>query len=249
MKEVSVIRSIRGVLRLLAAIIQIALGMFSLYRLKPTAPLSDHLSVRRRWSTKMLNVLGVRLTIEPLEFDFENTTGLMVSNHISFLDIFVINAVSPSTFVSKDDVKGWPAIGWLATKAETLFIERGSRRAAHKTQEMMVSFLAAERRIAIFPEGTTTNGDSIIPFHAALFQSAVDAEAPVRCLHISYRTAEGLPTYAPAYIDDISLPRCLWQIVTSEPFSAHVKFLTTIPPPHADRRQLAHRAHQLIAKA
>jgi 1-acyl-sn-glycerol-3-phosphate acyltransferase len=249
MKKISFIRSIRGVLRLVAAMMQIASGIFLIYRLKPNAPLADHLSVRQRWSTNMLNALGVQLSIETPEFDFKNTTGLIVSNHVSFLDIFVINAVSPSIFVSKDDVKTWPLVGWLATKAETIFIERGSRRAAHRTQETMVSFLNEQRRIAIFPEGTTSNGDSISPFHAALFQSAVEADAPVRCLHLAYKTADGFATYAPAYIGEISLPRCLWQIVTSEPFSAHVSFLTTIAPPHPDRRHLAHRAHQVIGKA
>lgn len=203
--------------------------------------------LKRRWSRQLLALLDIRIEFagDPARIE----TGLLAANHISFIDIFVIDAVLPSAFVAKSDVAKWPLIGWLCRRTDTVFIERGSRKAAHRTQQRMLAALGACRRLAIFPEGTTTAGDRLLPFHAALFQSAIDAPAPVHVLALSYRGRDGAPSTAPAYIDEISLMSCLIGVLGAGGLVAHVALAASFAPPLPDRRHLAHRAHQAVAAA
>ena len=223
-------------LHLLYAALQVAL-------IFPWATTAWRQRLRRAWSDQLLRLLGIRVKFQATP----NLTGLLVCNHISFIDIFVINAVLPSRFVSKDDVAGWPLIGWLSRLNGTLFIERGSSRAASRTLNTMRDALSAGDRVAIFPEGTSTAGDRVLPFHGALLQSAIDAAVPVHALLLTYVDAAGRHSIAPAYIDEISVLDCLITILRSGGLTAHLTLVSSFPPPHADRRQLAHQAHQAIA--
>src|SRR5690606_26195244 len=112
-------------------------------------------------------------------------------------------------FVSKDDVRKWPLIGWLCARTDTVFLERGSRVAAQRARENLVEALHRGKRVALFPEGTTTRGDTVLPFHSALLQAAIDAGTPVTPVVLRYRSGDGSPSIAPAYVDDISLIGCL----------------------------------------
>jgi 1-acyl-sn-glycerol-3-phosphate acyltransferase len=204
--------------------------------------------LKQTWSHQLVRLLGIRIeapgdNLAGLEY------GLLVGNHISFIDIFVINALLPSAFVAKSEVAQWPLIGWLARRSGTVFIERGSRKAAHLTHLHMLQALAAGRRLAIFPEGTTTAGDGVLPFHGALFQSAIDAGVPVHAIAISYHGSDGTRSRAPAYIDDIGLLECLTSVLKAGGLVARVTHATSFSPPLPDRRHLAHRAHQAIATA
>jgi 1-acyl-sn-glycerol-3-phosphate acyltransferase len=204
--------------------------------------------LKQTWSHQLLRLLGIRVEA-PGDKLAGLKHGLLVGNHISFIDIFVINALLPSAFVAKSEVAQWPLIGWLARHAGTVFIERGSRKAAHLTHQQMLRGLATGRRLAIFPEGTTTAGDGVLPFHGALFQSAIDAGVPVHALAISYHGSDGAHSRAPAYIDDIGLLDCLSSILETGGLVARVTHATSFSPPLPDRRHLAHRAHQAIATA
>lgn len=225
-------------LHLLSGVLQVAL-LFHL----AGEPLRQRL--KQTWSRQLVGLLGIRI-------DGRGVTGmehgLLVGNHISFIDVFVINALLPSAFVAKSEVAQWPVIGWLARRAGTVFIERGSRRAAHHTHQLMLQALATGRRLAIFPEGTTTAGDGVLPFHGALFQSAIDAGVAVHAIAISYHDSEGDPSRAPAYIDDIGLLDCLTSVLKAEGLVARVTHASSFSPPLPDRRHLAHRAHQAVAR-
>jgi 1-acyl-sn-glycerol-3-phosphate acyltransferase len=204
--------------------------------------------LKRAWSRQLLWLLGIR--VEPAGEGLASIgAGLLVGNHISFIDIFVINALLPSAFVAKSEVAQWPLIGWLARHADTVFIQRGSRKAAHRTHGQMLEALGAGRRLAIFPEGTTTAGGPPLPFHAALFQSAIDAAVPVHAVALSYHRADGSRSEVPAYIGDISLTDCLIAVLQTTGLVAHVSLAGSFTPPLPDRRHLAHRAHQAVATA
>jgi len=204
--------------------------------------------LKRAWSRQLLLLLGIR--VESIGSDLARiANGLLVGNHISFIDIFVINALLPCAFVAKSEVASWPLIGWLSRHTDTVFIERGSRKAAHRTQQQMLAALCAGNRLAIFPEGTTTAGDRLLPFHAALFQSAIDAAVPVHAIALSYHGTSGARSAAPAYIDDISLMDCLISVLQTDGLTARVTLTASFAPPLADRRHLAHRAHQAVAAA
>ena len=204
--------------------------------------------LKRIWSRQLLVLLGIQ--VESDESDvFRIDSGLLVGNHISFIDIFVINALLPSGFVAKSEVAQWPLIGWLCRHNNTVFIERGSRKAAHRTHLHMLAALDASQRLAIFPEGTSSPGDTLLPFHAALFQSAIDAAVPVHVIALSYHDASGARSTAPAYIDDITLLGCLMTVLKAGGLTARVTLAASFAPPLPDRRHLAHRAHQAVAAA
>lgn len=173
----------------------------------------------------------------------------MVANHISFIDIFAINALLPSGFVAKSDVASWPLIGWMSRNNETVFIERGSRRAAHQTQQRMLTELASGKRLVVFPEGTTTTGEQVLPFHGALFQGAIDAAAAVHAVSIQYTDTDGTPSIAPAYVDDVSLLDCLVSILHTGGIRVRITLAASFQPPLDDRRNLAHHAHRAVAMA
>ena len=172
---------------------------------------------------------------------------MLVANHISWLDIFVINAVAPTAFVSKDEVRDWPLIGWLCAHTETIFLARGSRAAAQQTRETIVAALRQGTHVAVFPEGTTTDGGRLLPFHGALFQSAIDAGVPVVPLALRYVAADGTSSRAPAYDGDVTLWECLRAIVRTGGLRAQLRVLAPLSSGDTDRRHLAARSHRAIA--
>jgi len=202
-------------------------------------------ALKRRWSRQLLETLGIRLKLGA--GGTAPPAGLIVCNHISWLDIYVINALTPAAFVSKDDVKHWPLIGWLCAQTETIFLERGSRGAAQRTRETMIGQLQSAVHVAVFPEGTTTGGDRVLPFHAALFQSAIDAAAPVVPLALRYTDRAGNPSRAPAYDGDITLWQCLRAIARAEGLTADLRVLETIQTGNAGRRELSAHCRATIA--
>ncbi len=207
-----------------------------------TSP-ATHRRLRQRWSRRLLALLGVELhangVIQP--------GCLVVANHISWLDIFVLNALAPSAFVSKAEVRGWPVVGWLAAKNETVFLRRGSRGHAKIINGEIGTLLDAGCNVALFPEGTTTDGTHVLHFHAALLQPAIESGHPVQPVSISYRAPDGTPSLAPAYIGDVSLGQCIAAIIAEPRLVART--LIAAPLPTADgttRRALAETARDVI---
>jgi 1-acyl-sn-glycerol-3-phosphate acyltransferase len=198
----------------------------------------------RRWSARLLRHLGVRLQVDgellaarPL---------MLVANHVSWLDIFAINAVQPARFVAKSEIRRWPAIGWLCERAGTLFIERGRRADAGRVNALMTEALRAGDLIAVFPEGTTSNGARVLRFHSALLQPALKSAAAVQPVVLRFEHGDGRLCTEAAYDGDKSLWRSLCDIVARPVIVARVSFLPALPA-QPDRRALADAAHAAIA--
>ena len=137
---------------------------------------------------------------------------LLVANHISWLDITSLHAARYCRFVSKADIKKWPVIGTLATGVGTLFIERESRRDAMRVVQHMTTRLREGDAIGIFPEGTTSDGRSLLPFHANLFEAAIAAGAPVQPVALDFIDhISGQRSFAPCYVGDDTLFGSLWR--------------------------------------
>jgi 1-acyl-sn-glycerol-3-phosphate acyltransferase len=177
----------------------------------------------RDWSGQVLRILGVELVVhgEP----WRSGPALVVANHVSWLDILVMNAVQPARFVSKADVKHWPLLGSLITGAGTLYIEREKRRDAMRVVHHVAERLQAKDLIAIFPEGTTGDGVTMLPFHANLFEAAIAAEAPVLPVALSFVHAPtGGRHDAPTYIGDTTLIASLWATLRATGLQAVVTY-------------------------
>ena len=175
------------------------------------------------WSVAMLRHLGIALQVRgqpPL-------TGpmLLVANHFSWLDIVVMHAARHCRFVSRSDVQAWPLVGTLATAAGTLYIQRSVRRDALRVVQQMTEALRARDVLAVFPEGTTGDGRTLLPFHANLLQAALAADAPVLPVGLRYvDAASGVASDAPGYVGDYSLRQSLWRTVCAPPLLAVVHY-------------------------
>lgn len=240
--------SLPAFLRLLRVGLHLLNGAIQAALLFPLAKAELRERLNRNWSRGLLALLDIRIDASDGDLAL-NESCLLVSNHISFIDIFVINALLPSAFVAKSEVAKWPLIGWLCERVGTVFIERGNRQAAHRTYRQMLLAFESGRRIAIFPEGTSTAGDKLLPFHGALFESAIAAAVPVHALALSYHNGDGIRSEAPAYIDDISLLDCLLSIIRAGGLVVRVTLAASFDAPLPERRHLAREAHQAITAA
>lgn len=239
------VTAVRAAFRLTRTALHLLWGVATAATVFAWLPERERLYLKARWSRQLLEVLGVRLHPAGVPL----TGGLLVANHISWLDIFAINAMAPATFLSKDDVRNWPVIGWLSARAGTLFLERGSRSAAQRARERLIEELQRGCRVVVFPEGTTGHGDNVMPFHGALFQSAIDARVAVMPVLLRYTDAAGRASTAAAYVGDTTLWECIGNIVMASELNVHVDFLPAVDTTGTDRRHLAHHSHQLIAHA
>lgn len=199
-----------------------------------------------RWSRKLVAILGVRLEVRGDATAIGPNT-LMVSNHISWVDIMAINAMRPACFVSKSEVGDWPVVGWLAKETGTMFIDRDKRLDAARIGERMQSYLRDNEVVAIFPEGTTTDGSQVRRFFASLLQPAIATGATLQPLALEYLGADGQRSAVPAYIDDMSFGESLRRIFATHGLVVRITILDPIKAAERDRRSLARLAQEAIA--
>lgn len=196
-----------------------------------------------RWSKKLLRVLSVRLLADaPPRFPHG---ALLVANHISWLDIFVIHATRRVHFVAKHEIRHWPVFGWLAQRAGTLFVQRSKKSGTARVNNEIHTLLQDGAWVAVFPEGTSTNGRKLLRFLPSLLQPAVTENLPVLPVALRYQTADGAISDAAVYADDISIGQSLWRITGEAEIIASLQFCAPITG--QDRRKLAAAAHSEIA--
>ena len=190
------------------------------------------------WSLKMLALLGVRLELHGTPCAVGPV--LLVANHISWLDILVMHAARYCRFVSKADVKRWPLIGTLATGGGTIYIERNSRRDAVRVVHHMVECLRCGDVVAVFPEGTTSDGIQMLPFHGNLIQAALSANAPVQPVSLSFvDTATGAVSLTPCYVGKDTLVHSVWRTLAGPPITAVIRYGLPQAAQGRDRRAWA----------
>ena len=203
---------------------------------------------KRRWSRTLLSILSVSVREQNAPKKLPERCMLAL-NHISWLDIFVIDATFPATFVAKSEVRSWPVVGWLCTLVGTLYIERGKRSAAVRARQAVAGELERGALVAVCPEGITTFGRSLERFHAALFQPALDAAATLQPVALRYLDSAGRHTDAAGYVGETSLLESVWAIVSSRHIVAELHLLAPISARGQTRRSLAEKTEAAIAAA
>jgi 1-acyl-sn-glycerol-3-phosphate acyltransferase len=177
----------------------------------------------RQWARTGLKRLriGLQITGAPAQAG----PMLLVSNHTSWVDVLALLAVCPCRFVAKADVEGWPLVGTIVTGGGTLYVRRESRQDAMRVVHRMVQALTAGDILAVFPEGTTSDGSSVLPFHSGLIQAAISADAPVQpvALQIVDRSS-GQPSRAASYTGDESLAGSVWRTLRARELCVTVTF-------------------------
>lgn len=204
-------------------------------------------ALTRQWSLRFLALAGVRLVVHHDERRVDAGT-MVVGNHVSWLDIYVINAWRPTPFVSKAEVRAWPVVGWLAAKLDTAFVQRDKRSDAKRIMHELAQRLQSGRPICVFPEGTTSDGVEVLPFHANLFQAAVSAGAPVQPICLMYEDAHGCQSTAPAYVGDITLGQSLGALLRNRPLTVHL-YVGEVLDAVTERRTLARDAQRAVSGA
>ncbi|MDE2795719.1 MAG: lysophospholipid acyltransferase family protein [Gemmatimonadota bacterium] len=155
--------------------------------------------VKRVWGRGLMRVMGVRVATVGRP---PPAGALVVSNHLSYLDIPVLDSVMPMVFVARADLRRWPFWGPMATLGGTIYVDRATRRDVLRVRREMGEAMARGDSLIVFPEATTTGGDTILPFKSALLADAAETAAPVHWLTLSYRT----PRDGPAARDRV----CWW---------------------------------------
>jgi 1-acyl-sn-glycerol-3-phosphate acyltransferase len=200
-----------------------------------------------RWfARKLLRALGIEVRVEG-----EPHPGgvLLVANHISWLDITALHAVVPQArFVSKADVKAWPLLSRLVHAADTLFLERERKRDALRVVHEMARALSTGHTVAVFPEGTTSDGHTLLPFHANLLQAAITTEAPVQAVALRFSDAAASVSAAVEFVGDTTLAQSLWRVACGEKLVAHIALLPSRASASYERRALAEALRADIAE-
>lgn len=173
-------------------------------------------------------------------------TVMLVANHISWVDPWVINSVLPVRFVAKSEVRSYPLIGWLTKQCGVVFIERARRRDTARVADEVAKALQQGDCLCIFPEGTTTEGTYILPFRSSLLQAAVDTGVDIVPVGLRYLTPDGSPNTAVAFIGDMNLWESLSFILSQTQVRAEVSFLQPISTTGQDRQILAKAAQAQI---
>lgn len=198
----------------------------------------------RRWSAALLRILGVRMHVHGAPARVRPL--MLVANHVSWLDIFALNAVQPVRFVAKSEIRRWPAIGWLCVRTGTLFIERGRRRDTARVNSLVAEAMLEGDVVAVFPEGTTTDGSEVLRFHSALLQPALIAGAGVQPVALRFARSDGSLCVEAAYDGDKSLWFTMLQILRQPAIDVHLHFLPLLTNDAAHRRALADAAQAAI---
>ena len=199
----------------------------------------------QQWAARFLHIWRIGLDVRGTPP--KQGPVLMVVNHISWLDILVMHAAGYCRFVSKADVKDWPVIGPMATGAGTLYIARESRRDALRVVHQMAEALTRGEVVAAFPEGTTSDGLTLLPFHANLIQAAISACAPALPVALEFIDSRtGQMSTAPMYIGDQTLLESVWRTLTTPGLRAVVTYGTPQAPEGRERRQWAAELREAV---
>jgi len=206
----------------------------------------DHpLEARARWlqrsCRRALRIFGVEVRARgPLP-----NTGMLVSNHLSYLDILVLSALSPAVFVAKREVKHWPVFGWLAILAGTVFVDRQRRTQVTRTAEKIEAVLQSGALLVLFPEGTSSDGRTVLPFKSSLLQPVIRSSHPVATGMIEYQLEDGDAGEEVCYWKDMTFLPHLLNLLSKQRIQASVQY-SEFRKRSPNRKDLAQELHAAV---
>jgi 1-acyl-sn-glycerol-3-phosphate acyltransferase len=231
------------------ALMHIAGGLGTTMFVFPWVSQQRRQEIIRRWCRQLLAMLAVEARVHRRDDAAMPDQMLIVANHISWLDIFVLLSFQPARFVAKSDLKRMPVVGRLITAVGTLYIERERRRDTHTVNRATVEALERGDIVAVFPEATTSDGTGLLKFHSSLLQSAVDARGHVQPIAIRYRTPADEFCIAPAYVGDLNLVQSFWRVTGEPRIVAELHVTRAFSAENAHRRELSRAAEEAIRTA
>ncbi len=197
-------------------------------------------ALKKRWLCWFSAIVKLHVSQEG---ELPTQSGLLVSNHVSWLDIILLGQYLPAYFVAKSDIASWPIFGFMSRQSGTIFIRRGEKKHIVETAEKMVWLLKQNRNIIAFPEGTTTRGEEVLHFHASLFQPAILTKVPIQPVAIQYLGAA--KDLAPFVDDDDLLPHLI-SMLKLDRIEVRLSFLPPIDSTGQTRQAISIEAHNAI---
>jgi 1-acyl-sn-glycerol-3-phosphate acyltransferase len=173
------------------------------------------------------------------------TSGLLVANHLSYLDILILGAAQPCFFVSKSEIRNWPFFGQLGSAGGTIFLKRSSRTSTEKVAATIAERLKLPIPILFFPEGTSTDGSSVLRFHNRFFEPGVVAGATITAASVRYVLEDGTPERELCWFGDAPFLPHLGKALHAAGFHAEVHFGE--PHVYPDRRTASTATHAEIS--
>jgi 1-acyl-sn-glycerol-3-phosphate acyltransferase len=204
-----------------------------------------HRALMRWWSAKLLRILNVAPVVEGEPPP--HAAAMIVANHVSWVDIFLISSVRPTRFVAKSEIRGWPVAGWIAERAGTLFIRRDQMRDMARIDARVREMLAEGDCVGLFPEGITTEGDELRKFHSSLFEPAVANGARVHPVAIRYEHPDGSLCRQMSFIGERTLMESLGLIVRQRAVRARIVFAAPVETAGGSRREIASQVEASVA--
>jgi 1-acyl-sn-glycerol-3-phosphate acyltransferase len=201
--------------------------------------------VTRAWARAVARIVGMRLHVEGAP---PPAPGLLVANHLGYVDVVALWCAAGGVFVAKSEVASWPLVGRLGSIARTLFIDRARKRDLLRVLSEMDAALRGGERVILFAEGTSTRGEGVLPFKSSLFEAAVRARLPVGCASLSYATPPGaMPAdRAVCWWGDMGFPDHVYALLRLPGFEARLRFAEA-PLQGRERKALARAAHSVVA--
>lgn len=234
--------------RLVCAVIRAVLTVCFRF---PRLTRADKLRAIQDWSISVLAILNIEVNAHEKEPICEQRSALLlVANHVSWIDVLVIQSIAPSLFVAKQEVRSWPVIGWLAQACGVIFVDRSSVHAVKDMVQHVTHALQQGYNVAGFPEGTSTEGKTVQLFHANMFEAALQTHACVQPIALRYRhrACQRLSTDV-AFVGDSGFLASLHQVMRTTHLIANVRFERRLPPLGHSRRTLAYLSHQCVSTA
>ena len=238
------LRTLRRVVKYPLVILLLAIGLFITLAMFPVMSMRVRGGIASLWHCSLLLVLRVRVI--PEERVLWRDCRFLVGNHVSWLDIPVLSSMGAVRFLSKSEVRSWPVIGFLSRMTGTVFIKRSSLSALRDVNREIGLIVQAGGSVFVFPEGTTTRGADTQPFHASVFQAAIDSHVNVNPVLIQYLDLSGAVTQLAAYVDDMNLLTSLDHIICSSGLQVRLVVFDSLGFQNQSRQQLAERSRDLI---
>ena len=233
--------------RITRVVIHVLTGITLTALVVPLCSQRIRLALTRWWCRRLLHCFNITLTTSGTLPDASTRSVLFVANHISWTDIYAINSILPVRFIAKMEINDWPVLGYLVRKSGTIFINRGRQRDAARVIEVAKDALVQGDNLCVFPEGTTTEGCSVLPFKSSLIQSAIDASAMIAPVVIRYPLPDGSPNLAAAYAGETTMAESMRAFLNMRAPAVHLHFCQPISATGMTRQSLAEQAHAEIS--
>jgi len=201
----------------------------------------------QRWSVKLLAICGIEVRVTGA--NALASRALIVANHHSWIDIYLINSLSPCRFIAKAEIGNWPVIGWLGRKSGTIFIERGRQRDLKRILKNLAVPLHSGERFAFFPEGTTSMQGNLLPFHPNLFEAAIGAGIAIQPFAIRYLDTSGSHHAAIDFSGETTFLQSVFSVLRTTEIKAELIVLPPLKTVGMHRRDLARMSRETVSKA